>query len=87
MQHSGDPETLSTLLESYNEVKKVFDSYKEMLEHGNYHRARAASEKVSHRGTGELALIDFEVRENLLVKRSSEGIPTNRASVQRQHAE
>ncbi|GAB5586892.1 hypothetical protein Unana1_01792 [Umbelopsis nana] len=64
MQHSGDPETLSTLLQSYNEVKKVFDTYKEMLEHGNYHRARAASEKVSHRGTGELALIDFESKGN-----------------------
>lgn len=63
MQHSGDPATLATLLESYNEVKKVFDTYKEMLDHGNYHRARAASEKVSHRGTGELALIDFEVKE------------------------
>jgi hypothetical protein len=62
MQHSGDPDTLSTLLESHNEVKKVFDTYKEMVEHVNFHRAKAASEKVSHRGTAEAALIDFGVR-------------------------
>jgi hypothetical protein len=61
MQHSGDPATLATLLESHNEIKSVFDTYKEMVEHGNYHRARAASQKVAHRGTGDAALIDFEV--------------------------
>ncbi|KAI9288564.1 hypothetical protein BC943DRAFT_377655 [Umbelopsis sp. AD052] len=60
MQHSGDPTTLATLLESHNEIKSVFDTYKEMVEHGNYHRATAASQKVALRGTGDAALIDFE---------------------------
>jgi hypothetical protein len=62
MQHSGDPATLETLLASHHEIKSVFDTYKEMVEHGNYHRAKAASQKVAHRGTGgDSALIDFEV--------------------------
>lgn len=62
MQHSGDPATLETLLASHNEIKNVFDTYKEMVEHGNYHRAKAASQKVAHRGIGgDSALIDFEV--------------------------
>ncbi|KAH8551278.1 hypothetical protein BGW37DRAFT_56291 [Umbelopsis sp. PMI_123] len=73
MQHSGDPDTLSTLLESHNEVKKVFDTYKEMVEHVNFHRAKAASEKVSHRGTAEAALIDFGVDDDMSAKAGGSG--------------
>ncbi|KAI8582840.1 hypothetical protein K450DRAFT_225054 [Umbelopsis ramanniana AG] len=65
MQHSGDPATLATLLESHNEIKSVFNTYKEMVEHGNYHRATAASQKVAHRGTGDAALIDFETNGDM----------------------
>ncbi|CAM0135664.1 unnamed protein product [Umbelopsis sp. WA50703] len=60
MQQCGDPDTLTTLLECHKEVKKVFDTYNDMLEHGYYSKARVASEQVSHRGTGDSSLIELE---------------------------
>lgn len=61
MQQCGDPDTLATLLSCHKEVKKVFNTYNDMLEHGYYTQARAASQQVSHRGTGDSNLIELEV--------------------------
>lgn len=67
MQQCGDPDTLTTLLACHKDVKKVFDTYNDMLEHGYYTQARAASQQVSHRGTGDANLIELEVCEMAII--------------------